>query len=170
MKKSLFLVASILAVFLLAVPCKAQVYFGLTSIMETNKFFLVVDNPASLSYTFEWSTNGSNWVPAPGFATTYNNKPARVQLRPPVPGYYRAIASSNSVLYISTNSPLVYSLKALVSGGNRQIQVAGPVNRTYNIEGSTNLLNWISVFTGSLGQTNFIDPFILPRFYRAKTQ
>ncbi|MFA6536739.1 MAG: hypothetical protein WC250_02610 [Candidatus Paceibacterota bacterium] len=170
MKKSLSLAVLTLVCLFSIRESLAQVHFGLTSVVETNKFFLVVDNPAGLSYTFEWSTNGSSWSAAPGFATTYGNKPARVQLNPPVPGYYRATAYSNGVPYTSTNSPLVYSLKASTSGGNRQIQVVGLPSLTYAIEGSTNLVNWTNVFTGTLGQTNFVDPLILPRFYRAKTQ
>lgn len=148
----------------------AQINFGLTSVVQTNKLFLIVEGPTNLSYSVQYSTNGLNWSATPSFVTAYAGKPAFVQLIPPSYGYYRAVTSSNSVFYVSTNSPLIYGLKASLVGANRQINVLGPTNLAYVIEGSTNLMNWTPQFIGVTGQTNFIDPQILQRFYRGKTQ
>lgn len=169
MKRLLLVVLTVVSVLTIQ-QISAQVYFGLTPIVQTNRLFLVVEGPTGLSYSIQRSTNGSDWSGATVFPTIYGGKQAFLQSDLTAYGYYRAAAYSNSVFYTSTNSPLIYSLRALVVAGNCHINVYGPTNRAYTVESSTNLITWSSQFIGLSGQTNFIDPALLQRFYRAKTQ
>jgi hypothetical protein len=150
-------------------PAPPTLGYGPASGVLTNGFTLRLQGPAGFGYLIEASTNLVNWQPvqyvvATGSPTYFTDYYAPFYSQ----RFYRAVPLSQ------VQPPVVPQFGAvrLVSGGGVQLTLTGGVGQTYNVEASTNLVNWVAVtnLVLSTGTGQFTDYSVTncpQRFYRA---
>jgi hypothetical protein len=84
-------------------------------------------------------------------------------------GYTNSVAT-NGVFVVLPG--VVFTTPGFLTNGSFQVQIAGPTGKTYVLQASTNLLNWVSISTSTPSLTPFTvnDPNATNfsyRFYRA---
>jgi hypothetical protein len=150
-------------------PAPAAFGYGPAGGVLTNGFTLMLQGSAGFGYLIEASTNLVDWQPvqyvvaasSPTYFTDYY-APYYNQR------FYRAVPLSQ------VQPPVVPQFGAvrLVPGGGVQLTLTGGVGQTYNVEASTNLVNWVAVTnlvlsTGTGQFTDYSATNCPQRFYRA---
>jgi len=93
-------------------------------------------------------------------------------------GVYALVASnsfglsSNIVARVTIDVPLHINSHEVIVGGGRQFHIMGSASRAFVVQGTTNFLNWIPLYTNTVpfAPVDFSDPGIAGfpvRFYRA---
>jgi hypothetical protein len=82
------------------------------------------------------------------------------------------LANNTAQFNVSVISPTIARLSAGLNGGQVEITVSGEPNVPYILQGSTNLISWVSLTTNSsaAGTFKYADPnsqALSARYYRA---
>jgi hypothetical protein len=121
---------------------------------------------------YQWYRNGQLLAGATSVSYSRNNFSAQEA------GVYSLMASnclgisSNVIGRVTVDVPLTLSFLASRLGGQFDFHVTGSASRGFVIQGSTNFLNWIPLYTNvtPMAPVNFADPASASqplRFYRA---
>jgi len=152
---------------ILAQPQNVSAVVGATA-----SFGVTAGGTAPLSY--QWRFNGADISGATNASLTLTN------LRAADAGAYSVIVSNASGSLTSTDAQLTVQPglnfiggSAFLAGGQFQVQLDGVPGQGFVMEASSDLLNWIPVYTngGGAGTIQFIDPAAgtFPRrFYRGR--
>ena len=135
----------------------------------TGGFTMMLQGPIGFTCLIEASTNLVDWQPIQYFVAT--NSPAYfTDFSAPYYNqrFYRAVPLSQAQLPVV----LQFGVVRLVSGGGVQVTLMGGVGQTYNVQASTNLVNWVAITnlvlaTGSGQFTDYSVTNCPQRFYRA---
>ena len=123
---------------------------GSTNVVgATANFNVVADGTAPLNY--QWQANGTNLVDATNATLTLKN------ITSDQDGIYTVTVTNGAGSIISSNAVLsIYATAAATLGGYSfsgdtgfQLQVAGVPGFNYAVQGSTNLIDWVSLFTNT---------------------
>ena len=132
-------------------------------------FSVAVISPTSWNY--QWNFNGTNISGATSASLTLTN------VQPNQAGNYAVLVSTPFFSTLSSNAVLSVYVTAsptlnspVVSGGNQiQFYIAGVPGFKYGVQGSSNLIDWVSLFT-NISPFTFTDtnaPNLQQRFYRS---
>ena len=139
----------------------------------TDGFTLELHGTEGFGYLIQASTNLVDWQPVQYLALTspsgyFTDYYAPFYSR----RYYRAVPlSQEQSQAVPPVAPQLGAVR-LVSGGGVQVTLMGGVGQTYNVQASTNLVNWVAVtnLVLSTGSGQFTDYSVTncpQRFYRA---
>ena len=146
---------------------------------DTVTFSITYSNTASLPITNRWQKTTPGTVSlVTNVLNAYTSSFTLTNIQTSDAGTYRVVIlngfsasfSSSAVLTVLPNP----RLRSPVYGSNGfQFQLTGPAG-TYVVEASTNLMNWVALFTTDVtnGPVNVLDPSAANfpwRFYRART-
>lgn len=134
---------------------------------------LNVNATGSPAPVYQWYVNG---VPAPGIGNNVLSIPG-FQLANQ--GTYTVVISNAAGVVTSAPAVLLLDVPPAftsigVNNGAFSLQISGAIGTNYVIEGSTDLINWIPLYTNTAltGTLNFTDPnagTTINRFYRGIT-